>query len=370
MARRSRGQFPRPKLIKGSWKIWFRDHSGRQSSRVLGHDIEIDYAEAFRRAQAFIAPINGGVVWTLHTDKTLGDLTKAWRNSVKPHLKHSTGINYEGAIKHLLKEFGDRRRCQDLDGYAFQKFLSAYALSHAPYSVATLRNTLQGLFANALRWGWVTANPLKGKFVLPRVERVRPVRLVTPEEAKVWLAEMPFPLRAVVGLALYTGLRKGELEALLWQDWQEDVIPVTKAIYNKVIDTPKSRCGNRKVAVPSRARELLAEWRVLCGHTKPTDPLFATKCGKPFLLASGGLYLRRLAKAKSLPYLGWHDMRRTYTTWGRQAGVPAEAMRDQLGHSSIQMTLDVYSQIDNQTTDVTGMIDRMVSGGTTKEKIE
>jgi len=46
--------------------------------------------------------------------------------------------------------------------------------------------------------------------------------------------------------------------------------------------------------------------------------------------------------------VSWHDFRHTYTTWGRRAGVQAEGMRDQLGHASVQTTLDIYSHVDSQ----------------------
>ena len=46
--------------------------------------------------------------------------------------------------------------------------------------------------------------------------------------------------------------------------------------------------------------------------------------------------------------MSWHDLRHTYTTWGRKAGFEAEVMRDQLVHESVQVTLDIYSHIDDR----------------------
>ena len=50
-----------------------------------------------------------------------------------------------------------------------------------------------------------------------------------------------------------------------------------------------------------------------------------------------------------LPLVSWHDLRHTYTTWGRKAGVSAETMRDQLGHASVKTTLDIYSHLTDGT---------------------
>ena len=44
--------------------------------------------------------------------------------------------------------------------------------------------------------------------------------------------------------------------------------------------------------------------------------------------------------------MSWHDLRHTYTTWGRLAGIQPEIMRDQLGHASVMITLDTYSHVN------------------------
>jgi len=49
--------------------------------------------------------------------------------------------------------------------------------------------------------------------------------------------------------------------------------------------------------------------------------------------------------------VSWHDFRHTYATWGRLAGMKAETMRDQLGHSSVLTTLDIYSHAQDQTVE-------------------
>ena len=49
-----------------------------------------------------------------------------------------------------------------------------------------------------------------------------------------------------------------------------------------------------------------------------------------------------------IPEVSWHDLRHTYTTWGRKAGLNAEAMRDLPGHESVKTTLDIYSPANDQ----------------------
>ena len=54
-------------------------------------------------------------------------------------------------------------------------------------------------------------------------------------------------------------------------------------------------------------------------------------------------HIKPVCRKLGIADIGWHDLRHTYTTWGRRAGVPIETMRDQLGHTSSVLTLDLYS---------------------------
>ncbi len=51
-----------------------------------------------------------------------------------------------------------------------------------------------------------------------------------------------------------------------------------------------------------------------------------------------------------LPRIGWHDLRHTYTTWGRLACIKPEVLKDQLGHEDIETTLGIYSHASEPST--------------------
>ena len=93
---------------------------------------------------------------------------------------------------------------------------------------------------------------------------------------------------------------------------------------------------------------LLAEWRGECAFTAPDDFAFSIRANSPIDLNRA---LERVVKPAAvrlgLPRFSWHDFRHAYTTWGRKAGVEAEVMRDQVGHTSVLMTQDVYSHLDD-----------------------
>ena len=58
--------------------------------------------------------------------------------------------------------------------------------------------------------------------------------------------------------------------------------------------------------------------------------------------------IKPIEEKLGLPRFSWHDFRHAYTTWGRQAGVEAEGMRDQVGHASVAMTQDVYTHFGDR----------------------
>ena len=90
--------------------------------------------------------------------------------------------------------------------------------------------------------------------------------------------------------------------------------------------------------------------------TEPDDFMFAIRKNTPIDLHTAvERHLKIAAEAAKVPAVSWHDLRHTYTTWGRLAGMKPEIMRDQLGHSSVLMTLDVYSHA-NQATERAGEV--------------
>jgi integrase len=74
------------------------------------------------------------------------------------------------------------------------------------------------------------------------------------------------------------------------------------------------------------------------------DKLFSIRPNSPINLKNAvERHVRPACRLLGIPAGSWADLRHTYTTWGRRAGVKAESMRDQLGHSSVKTALDICS---------------------------
>ena len=124
---------------------------------------------------------------------------------------------------------------------------------------------------------------------------------------------------------------------------------VDEATYRGTLDSPKTERSNRTVKIGPIVRRVLDEWRRTAPFTGSSDFVFSIRTNSPINLKNAvGRHVKPACRSLGIPAVSWHDLRHTYTTWGRRAGVRAESMRDQLGHSSVTTTLDIYSHVDSQ----------------------
>ncbi len=359
MARRRRGQFPKPIEDRGQWKLKYWSYESqpdgsiarRKRTKVLGRADKMTLTEARKEAWQFLEPINGVIEGSEHARKTMANLIAAWTESVKPTLKLSTQLSYEWAFKRVKPAFGSAGL--SVIGKAdVQAFLTDAGKQLAGESVRDLRARLTGLFTCAEDWGWIRpgANPAKGRLRLPPRDAVRPKRVIWPAEFHKLVLVLEQPYSTVVVLAVLAGLRRGELAALRWNDnLRPGVLTVDEAVYCGKLGSPKTPKSRREVSIGPMAQATIDGWRGKAKFTEADEFMFGVRTNTPIDLHNAvARYVKPACGRLKLPAVSWHDLRHTYTTWGRLAGMKAETMREQLGHSSVLMTLDVYSHAQDQ----------------------
>ena len=133
----------------------------------------------------------------------------------------------------------------------------------------------------------------------------------------------------MVGLAILSGLRRGELFALRWQDIDEEsrVLTVREAVYDSTFDTPKTEAGLRQIPLSEAALRFIGEWKQRAGKTEPKALVFSTRTGRAI---SPNNVLRRAifpaCEALELPHATWLTFRRTYSSWSHDKGVPGKVV--------------------------------------------
>ena len=350
MARRKR-QYGSGCLLrrKGGWKIrWRETELGPDGTtrRVLRYET---FGEMSRKkASDFLAQRVAAASTKTMSALTFRELAVQWQTTVLPMYKHSTQKNHAHILqKHLLPRFGDVRlgkvERQDVQAYVAQLVRHGYA----PKTVDHIHDVLSAILRTAVKWGHLEDNPARG-VDLPRLTTVREKWALTVGQAAQLLTVLPALARTLVGLAIVTGLRRGELFGLRWRDIDEgrSCFTIRQAVYEGVFDTPKTAASRRCMPLSPAALELIQDWRAVANRTTPEDLVFCTRTGKP--ISPNNVIRRWVApacKSLNLRRATWLTFRYTYSSWSHEEGVPSKVTAELMGHAKVDMTLNTYTQV-------------------------
>jgi integrase len=275
-------------------------------------------------------------------------LAAEWLTHVLPMYKHSTQKNHRHILeKHLLPRFGDKPMTeitrQEIQAYVAHLVKNRYA----PRTTDHIHDVLSAVLRTAVKWGHLPENPARN-VDLPALVTVRPKWALTMAQATALLTELPPLARTMVGLALLSGLRRGELFALRWRDFDEpgEHLLVREAVYDGSFSTPKTAAGVRQIPLSDAAVKLVADWRARVKRTEPESLMFSTWSGKP--ISPNNVVRRWIApacKTLGLQRVTWLTLRRTYSSWAHEKGVPGKVIAQLMGHAKVDTTLNVYTQV-------------------------
>lgn len=189
-------------------------------------------------------------------------------------------------------------------------------------------------------------------------------------------------LYAAYVVAATTGLRRGELLGLCWDcvDLEQGIIVVKRQLVPLkkkgliLEETTKTKSGKRTVVLPEDTirelkthRKRQAQEKLLLGEAYQDHNLvFCTEKGTPLDPRNFTRHFKRLLKKAGLPTdIRLHDLRHTYATLLLKRGVPAKIVQELLGHSSITITLDLYSHV---TLEMQKLAVESLNGLLSKEK--
>ena len=160
-------------------------------------------------------------------------------------------------------------------------------------------------------------------------------------------------------LFLATGMRRGELAGLRWQDVNLRTgqiavrIQRTTVNYDVVVNDPKTASSSGTVAIDAEVVEALRRHqrqqkseRLLMGEAwQDTGYVFVQADGRPYHPQRITRMCRRLAEKAGVPVIGPHDLRHTCATLLIEAGVPLKVVQERLRHSSYSTTADLYAHV-------------------------
>jgi integrase len=343
-----------------SWRIRYRDASGRRVLETLGKEPAWNRkrAEAELRRRLVDVEREG---YRKPEKLTFAAFSGRWLTDYLPArgLKRTTVRGYEASLRcHLVPYFGRylltelEQRPELIDRYVALKMQDGLR----PKTISNQIVLLQLMLKRAVRWRLMHSNPVDG-CERPREEPPEMNILTEAEIALLWSAyeslEREAPAeervwwqiaRTLTFVALGTAMRRGELLALRWRDVRllEGLLHVREALVEGHFTTPKTRASRRLLELGPRTQALLAEhWKettfqgeddlVFC-HPELGTPLDPSKLARHYLRPA----LLRAGITK--PFRPFHDLRHTALTHEAAAGNPMAYIQLKAGHSQGQIT--------------------------------
>lgn len=275
-------------------------------------------------------------------EMTFSELVGRSEQAVVPTLKVTTANYCQKLLRaHITPAFG-QQQISAIGRYEVEVFLAEQAKKYARNSLRGMRVSLGRVLSWAVACKWLESNPCAG-VKLPRAGK-RVVRTVLKPEQVIGIARrLQEPYATLVLFLAVTGLRIGEAIGIKWSDFDGDVLHVCRTIYEGKPDTTKTDGSDRSLPIPALLLERIRslggkEWVFRSRENTPVNPGNALK-----------RYIRPVARELGISLGGWHDFRHTLTTGLLRSGVSAKVVSEILGHSDVQITLDVYDhpEIEN-----------------------
>ena len=152
-------------------------------------------------------------------------------------------------------------------------------------------------------------------------------------------------------IELATGLRRGELLGLKWEDLDLEQCTLrvqrqVSRINGEVVEAPlKTKNSYRTISLGEDAVGILKKQKKKCGDS---EYVFPSPTGGPISPDSVIQMLHRVLKRAGLPKVRFHDLRHTFATVALQNGVDIKTVSGMLGHYSAGFTLDTYAHVTTQ----------------------
>ncbi len=344
---------------KGSGEWWiFINHQGKRKSKKIGKDKKL----ACKVAEKIKARL---VLNELRVEKinkkcpTFKQYVEIWLEDYIGQTKRVTTYQRYKAMfqNHIESSLGKLPMDQIKRCDIRNALLSIYKKGLSKSTISTARNVISGAFEYAIDEELVNYNPtigiLKKLGLDPRKER-NPVQPMNPEEVFLFLETCrkfqkkwyPFYL-----CAFRTGMRLGELLALEWGDidWNGKFIHVQRSFRNG----RTTRTKNKKSRRVDMSNQLYTELRALYTVRKKEslksgkgmiEVIFHTS-GEPTSQNTIRNIWKRILKKAGLRNMRFHDIRHTFSSLLLSKGESPVYVKEQLGHSSIQMTVDIYGHL-------------------------
>lgn len=294
-------------------------------------------------------------------DIKLATFLQKWLDHKSKHVTEGTMSHYRPYVnKHLIPHLGHvdigkvkPSHIQQLyDYYVEEEILTNTSIKH-------MHRILHNAYNAAIKWEYVSRNPCLG--ASPPAPEKKMMQTWDEIDIQTFLEEnMNHRLYMFYLLALSTGMRKGELLGLTWDniDFTNSVLAVTQAVRKKKgggyeLGKVKTKYAERTISLFDHVNEALKKHKKdqmaykMENRQSYEDQglVFATGNGTFFSPHNIQRYWAQSLKESAVKPIRFHDLRHTHATLLLKMKEHPKVVQERLGHSSITVTLDLYSHV-------------------------
>ena len=330
------------------------------------------------RAKALEEFENGGLI--VQSSISLSDYLDIWfKEYVELNCKYHTVMSYNNAIKQIKKDLG-HYRLKTLTPLIIQNFVNNKYKSGLSIGTVKLLNVI---FKAALKYAvypsqLIKINPAE-HVTTPKVKSNKKVKVITPDQFNevMELVKNMKQFRIPFIIGFHTGMRVSEALGLTWDniDFDNRIIHIKHNLVYKnrkcILATLKTKSSERSIKIDSiltneliKAKKEQEEFKQHYKeyYYKNSNFVCCYENGKPVIPIALINFCGNNLKKKGLEFkFNFHMLRHTHATMLLEAGANIKDISARLGHSSISITLDIYSHItERMQTDTADMFEKLI----------
>ena len=337
--------------------------TGKQVQKSVYGDTQ---AEVRRKLSAATAAIDAGT-YLEPSRLSVGAWLDIWLSTYMDAVKPRTRATYAADVRNHIKPSLGAVKMVALNAHTIQGFYNGLLRKEKPLSPKSIKN-IHGCFHKALKQavilGYIRFNPADG-CTLPRIERTEIKPLDESEISAFLEASKDSKYAIIYRVAIFTGMRQGELLGLTWDcvDFKNGTVTINKQLqrlrggsggYHLVApknDKPRIITPAETVMQLLRKQKAWqAEWKLKLGAAWENERnlVFTNELGGNLAPQTVYANFKRIAEGIGRPDARFHDLRHTYAVAALRAGDNIKAVQEALGHHTAAFTLDTYAHVTGQ----------------------
>lgn len=342
------------------YTLGFDQMTGKQIQRSITGKTQKEVAQKLRE---ITVELDQGT-YQEPTKMTLGEWLEIWLKDYSVNLKPMTQQTYSEQIQNHIKPELGRIKLKDLKTHMIQRFYNSLATGEKPLAAKTIKN-IHGVLHRALNQAvsnnLIRVNPATA-CVLPKVQKPEIKPLEPGEIYRILQEAKEDDYQNLVTVALFTGMRQGELLGLSWDcvDFETGVIIVKQQLQHKdgkyFLCSPKSNKPRKMLPAPlvmdalkaEQEKQRLTQQQAGEVWSNPFNLVFTDASGKNLVRRTVVKHFKAIAERAGAGDARFHDMRHSFAVASLLAGDDIKTVQENLGHATAAFTLDVYGHVTEQ----------------------